>query len=65
MEILTFKPTALEGFDHLLFEFVKQKGDENADLALLPPGKGFLHGRVRRRQQAGRRRPGAAAAWTR
>ena len=42
MEILTFKPTALEGFDHLLFKFVKQKGDKNADLALLPPGQGFL-----------------------
>ncbi|HZZ71403.1 MAG TPA: FAD-binding oxidoreductase [Pirellulales bacterium] len=42
MEILEFKPTALEGFDHLLFKFVKAKGDETADLKLLPPGKGFL-----------------------
>ncbi|HEY5315340.1 MAG TPA: FAD-binding and (Fe-S)-binding domain-containing protein, partial [Pirellulales bacterium] len=42
MEILPLKPTALEGFDHLLFKFVKQKGDETADLSLLPPGKGFL-----------------------
>ncbi|HEY4308059.1 MAG TPA: FAD-linked oxidase C-terminal domain-containing protein [Pirellulales bacterium] len=42
MEILPLKPTALEGFDHLLFKFVKAKGDETADLALLPPGKGFL-----------------------
>ncbi|HWA99927.1 MAG TPA: FAD-binding and (Fe-S)-binding domain-containing protein [Pirellulales bacterium] len=42
MEILEFKPTALEGFDHLLFKFVEQKGDKNADLKLLPPGKGFL-----------------------
>ena len=42
MEILAFKPTALEGFDHLLFKFVKQKGDKNADLALLPKGEGFL-----------------------
>ncbi len=42
MEILTFKPTALEGFDHLLFKFVKAKGDDTADLALLPPGTGFL-----------------------
>ncbi|HTU25188.1 MAG TPA: FAD-linked oxidase C-terminal domain-containing protein, partial [Pirellulales bacterium] len=42
MEILAFQPTALEGFDHLLFKFVKQKGDKTADLALLPPGKGFL-----------------------
>ena len=42
MEILEFKPTALEGLDHLLFKFVKDKGDKDADLALLPPGKGFL-----------------------
>ena len=42
MQILEFKPTALEGWDHLLYKFVKDKGDENADLALLPPGKGFL-----------------------
>jgi Fe-S oxidoreductase len=42
MEILTFKPTALEGFDHLLFDMVKKKSDETADLALLPPGGGFL-----------------------
>ena len=55
-----FKPTALEGIDHLLFEFVKEKGDKNADLALLPAGKGFLHRRVRRRQQGGLRRPGPA-----
>jgi FAD/FMN-containing dehydrogenase/Fe-S oxidoreductase len=41
-DILPFMPTALEGMDHLLFEYVKAKGDENADLALLPPGKGFL-----------------------
>ncbi|HVU05919.1 MAG TPA: FAD-binding and (Fe-S)-binding domain-containing protein [Polyangiaceae bacterium] len=41
-EILSFRPTALEGIDHLLFEYVKKKGDENADLALLPPGGGFL-----------------------
>ncbi len=42
MEILEFHPTALEGFDHLLFKYIKAKGDENADLALLPEGKGFL-----------------------
>ncbi len=41
-EILEFEPTALEGFDHLLFKFVKLKGDKTADLALLPEGKGFL-----------------------
>jgi FAD/FMN-containing dehydrogenase/Fe-S oxidoreductase len=42
MEVLAFKPTALEGMDHLLFEYVKKKGDQNAALALLPEGKGFL-----------------------
>lgn len=42
MEILEFNPTGLEGMDHLLFHFVKQKGDENANLNLLPPGYGFL-----------------------
>ncbi|HEY1378641.1 MAG TPA: FAD-linked oxidase C-terminal domain-containing protein, partial [Gemmataceae bacterium] len=42
MEILKFHPTALEGIDHLLYEYVKAKGDENANIALLPPGKGFL-----------------------
>jgi FAD/FMN-containing dehydrogenase/Fe-S oxidoreductase len=42
MQILEFQPTALEGFDHLLFKFVKEKGDKSADLALLPEGTGFL-----------------------
>ncbi len=42
MDILKFEPTALEGWDHLLYQFVKEKGDKDADLALLPPGKGFL-----------------------
>jgi FAD/FMN-containing dehydrogenase/Fe-S oxidoreductase len=42
MEILAFQPTALEGIDHLLFEWVKAKGDKDADIALMPPGKGFL-----------------------
>ncbi|MBO0699356.1 MAG: FAD-binding oxidoreductase, partial [Zavarzinella sp.] len=42
IEILAFKPTALEGLDHLLFEYVKAKGDKNANIALLPDGKGFL-----------------------
>jgi FAD/FMN-containing dehydrogenase/Fe-S oxidoreductase len=37
-----FKPTALEGIDHLLFQWVKQRGHQDADIALLPPGKGFL-----------------------
>jgi FAD/FMN-containing dehydrogenase/Fe-S oxidoreductase len=42
MEILEFKPTGLEGMDHLLFKFVKDRGDKSANLALLPPGYGFL-----------------------
>jgi FAD/FMN-containing dehydrogenase/Fe-S oxidoreductase len=42
MEILKFNPIALEGMDHLLYEWVKQRGDEAANIALLPPGKGFL-----------------------
>jgi FAD/FMN-containing dehydrogenase/Fe-S oxidoreductase len=41
-EILEFNPTGLEGMDHLLFKFVKEKGDKKANLALLPPGYGFL-----------------------
>jgi FAD/FMN-containing dehydrogenase/Fe-S oxidoreductase len=42
MDILPFKPTALEGFDHRLFEDVRNKGGEEANLALLPHGQGFL-----------------------
>jgi FAD/FMN-containing dehydrogenase/Fe-S oxidoreductase len=42
LQILEFKPTGLEGMDHLLFKFVKEKGDQSANLALLPPGDGFL-----------------------
>jgi FAD/FMN-containing dehydrogenase len=42
MEILAFEPIALEGLDHLLFQWVKQKGDKEANIELMPPGKGFL-----------------------
>lgn len=42
MEIVGFKPTALEGIDHLLFEWVRNKGDKNADIGLLPPGQAWL-----------------------
>jgi FAD/FMN-containing dehydrogenase/Fe-S oxidoreductase len=42
MNILEHGPTALEGFDRLLFEWIRQKGDRDADLALLPPGGGWL-----------------------
>ncbi|MGN6370009.1 MAG: FAD-binding and (Fe-S)-binding domain-containing protein [Phycisphaerae bacterium] len=41
-EILEHKPTGLEGVDKLLFDWVRQKGDKNADLALFPDGKGWL-----------------------
>ncbi|HEU4700084.1 MAG TPA: FAD-binding and (Fe-S)-binding domain-containing protein [Gemmatimonadales bacterium] len=40
--ILEFEPTALEGLDHLLFEWVKARGREEAAIELLPPGYGFL-----------------------
>ena len=42
LEVLKFKPIACEGIDHLLFDYVKQKGDENASLAILPKGPAFL-----------------------
>ncbi|HEX3998713.1 MAG TPA: FAD-binding and (Fe-S)-binding domain-containing protein [Pirellulales bacterium] len=41
-EVLKFNPTACEGIDKLLFHYVKQKGDENASLAILPEGPAFL-----------------------
>ncbi len=41
-EVLKFKPSACEGIDELLFEYVKKKGDENASLAILPEGPAFL-----------------------
>ena len=41
-EILDLKPTALEGIDHLLIEYMQKKGDKTADLKLLPDGTGFL-----------------------
>jgi FAD/FMN-containing dehydrogenase/Fe-S oxidoreductase len=41
-EILPYRPTALEGIDQLLFEWVRGKGDKRANLALLPPGCGWL-----------------------
>ncbi len=42
LEVLNFAPTACEGIDRLLFQYVKQKGDENASLALLPGGQAFV-----------------------
>ena len=41
-EILPYDPTALEGIDQLLFEWVRAKGDKSANLELLPPGGGWL-----------------------
>lgn len=42
MEILPFKPTALEGFDDLLIDFNRAKGTNTKYLHLLPEGKGWL-----------------------
>ena len=43
MEILPFKPTGLEGMDHLLFECdARRRASKTANLQLLPEGKGFL-----------------------
>ncbi|HKT61786.1 MAG TPA: FAD-binding and (Fe-S)-binding domain-containing protein, partial [Gemmatimonadales bacterium] len=41
-EILPLQPTGLEGMDRCLFDWVRAKGDEDADIALLPPGGGWL-----------------------
>jgi FAD/FMN-containing dehydrogenase/Fe-S oxidoreductase len=41
-DILPMQPTALEGLDHLLIEYLKRKGSDEANMALLPEGKGFL-----------------------
>ena len=41
-DILPLQPTGLEGLDHLLIEYIQKKGDETADLKLLPEGKAFL-----------------------
>jgi FAD/FMN-containing dehydrogenase/Fe-S oxidoreductase len=41
-DILPFQPTALEGMDHLLFQWEKQKGKKEKNLELMPEGQGFL-----------------------
>ncbi|HTU20916.1 MAG TPA: FAD-binding and (Fe-S)-binding domain-containing protein [Gemmataceae bacterium] len=41
-DILPLHPTALEGMDHLLFQFEKDKGKLEKNLELLPEGKGYL-----------------------
>jgi FAD/FMN-containing dehydrogenase/Fe-S oxidoreductase len=40
--VLEFGPIGLEGFDGLLVEFMNRKGLATKDVALLPPGGGFL-----------------------
>jgi len=43
MEVLEFKPIALEGIDHRLYENVKKKGGLHSEhLKLLPEGRGWL-----------------------
>jgi FAD/FMN-containing dehydrogenase/Fe-S oxidoreductase len=42
LDVLPFKPTALEGFDHLLVEYESDKVQFKADLSMFPPGKAFL-----------------------
>lgn len=41
-QILEYKPIGLEGFDGMLVDFMQRKGLEVDDVALLPPGRGFL-----------------------
>ncbi len=40
--IMKHKPIGLEGIDHLLIEFMKNKGLNMDDIPLLPDGKGWL-----------------------
>jgi FAD/FMN-containing dehydrogenase/Fe-S oxidoreductase len=42
LETLRFEPIACDSIDRLLFDDVKQKGDEQASLALLPRGHAFV-----------------------
>ena len=41
-EILELHPVGLEGLDHLLFQWVKNRGDHPDAIKLMPEGKGFL-----------------------
>jgi FAD/FMN-containing dehydrogenase/Fe-S oxidoreductase len=41
-EILEHRPIGLEGLDHLLLRYVREKGDHTPDLLVLPDGRGFL-----------------------
>ena len=42
MAVMEHRPTGLEGFDSMLVEFLQRKGVAVEDVALLPPGGGFL-----------------------
>lgn len=42
MEILSFKPIALEGLDNLLISYMERKGLNVKDIPLLPEGNGWL-----------------------
>lgn len=42
MSILEFEPTGLEGMDELLFRWVRNQGEQEKNLVLFPPGKGWL-----------------------
>lgn len=41
-DLLPLKPIGLEGLDHLLLEYIKQKGTNTGNLKLLPEGRAFL-----------------------
>lgn len=41
-ELLKFKPIGLEGFDHLLYDYMVNRHMHVQDLKLLPEGKGWL-----------------------
>jgi FAD/FMN-containing dehydrogenase/Fe-S oxidoreductase len=41
-EIMKFEPIGLEGIDHLLVDYMKNKGLHPDDIAYLPEGKGWL-----------------------
>ncbi len=62
-DILPLQPTALEGMDHLLFEFEKIKGTQEEEPRSAARRHRLLARRVRRRQQGRRRRPGHRTAW--
>jgi FAD/FMN-containing dehydrogenase/Fe-S oxidoreductase len=42
LEVLKFQPSACEGLDELLFDYVRRKGDADASLAILPKGPAYL-----------------------